>query len=80
MRRLLRDIFATIEGISEEDVRDAVSETEYAIQRVITENIEVSLAPRSHSLRRMQHRIAARYHLETKSMGQEPSRHLVIYP
>jgi hypothetical protein len=80
MRRMLREVFATIEGISEEDVREAVSETEFAIQRVITENIEVSLAPRSHSLRRMQHRIAARYHLATRSVGQEPTRHLIISP
>ena len=80
MRRILQDLFSRVEGLESEDVKDAVSETEYAIQRVISEKLEVSLAPRTPPLRKMQHRIVSRYHLQSQSVGNGPRRHLIIYP
>jgi stage III sporulation protein SpoIIIAA len=80
MRRALRNMFAVVAGIDEEIVREAVTEAEHAIARVMAERIPVSLAPRPPELRKVQHRLVSRYHLEAASTGREPFRHLVIYP
>ncbi len=80
MRRVLRDAFLLAEGVDEEQVREAVLEAEHAIQRVLSESVVVPLAPRPPRLRKLQHRLVSRYHLETVSQGSEPQRHLVIYP
>ncbi|WNG49691.1 AAA family ATPase [Archangium minus] len=80
MRRVLRDIFLIAEGVDEDQVREAVAEAEHAIQRVLSESVVVPLAPRPPRLRKLQHRLVSRYHLETVSHGSEPQRHLIIYP
>jgi hypothetical protein len=80
MRRVLRDVFLIAEGVDEEQVREAVAEAEHAIQRVLSESVVVPLAPRPPRLRKLQHRLVSRYHLETVSHGSEPQRHLIIYP
>jgi stage III sporulation protein SpoIIIAA len=80
MRRVLRDVFLIAEGVDEEQVREAVAEAEHAIQRVLSEGVVVPLAPRPPRLRKLQHRLVSRYHLETVSHGSEPQRHLIIYP
>ena len=80
LRKVLRGAFMLLEGVDEEQVRDAVAEAEHAIQRVLSEGVVVPLAPRPPRLRKLQHRLVSRYHLETVSMGSEPVRHLVIYP
>ena len=80
MRRLLQNLFNVVQGLDEEEVKDAVREAEHAIQRVLTEGVEVALAPRPPMVRKMQHRMIARYHLEAQSEGKEPLRHLVIHP
>jgi stage III sporulation protein SpoIIIAA len=80
IRRVLRDAFLLAEGVDEEQVREAVLEAEHAIQRVLSESVVVPLAPRPPRLRKLQHRLVSRYHLETVSQGSEPHRHLVIYP
>ncbi|MDB4969525.1 MAG: putative regulatory protein, partial [Myxococcales bacterium] len=74
MRRVLRNAFAIVGGVDDDEVRDAVAEAEHAIGRVMAEQIPVALAPRPSELRKVQHRIASRYHLETVSMGKEPLR------
>ncbi|WP_375771655.1 AAA family ATPase [Archangium gephyra] len=80
MRRVLRDVFLIAEGVDEDLVREAVAEAEHAIQRVLSESVVVPLAPRPPRLRKLQHRLVSRYHLETVSHGSEPQRHLIIYP
>jgi len=80
MRRVLRDAFLIAEGENEGRVREAVLEAENAIQRVLKEGVVVPLAPSPPRLRKLQHRLVSRYHLETVSHGSEPKRHLVIYP
>ncbi|HYO73966.1 MAG TPA: R3H domain-containing nucleic acid-binding protein, partial [Archangium sp.] len=80
MRRVLRDVFLIAEGVDEDQVREAVAEAEHAIQRVLSESVVVPLAPRPPRLRKLQHRLVSRYHLETVSHGSEPQRHLIIYP
>lgn len=80
LRRALRGAFMLVEGVDEELVREAVAEAEHAIQRVLSEGVAVPLAPRPPRLRKLQHRLVSRYHLETVSQGSEPMRHLTIYP
>jgi stage III sporulation protein SpoIIIAA len=80
MRRVLRNLFAVVPGVEEDLVREAVSEAEHAIARVLTDQVPVALSPRPAALRKMQHRLVARHHLEATSAGHEPFRHLVIYP
>ena len=80
MRRVLRNLFAVMPGVEDELVREAVTEAEHAIARVLADHKPVSLAPRPAALRKMQHRLVSRHHLEATSAGHEPFRHLVIYP
>ncbi|RJS21887.1 AAA family ATPase [Corallococcus sp. H22C18031201] len=80
LRRALRDVFMILEGVDSEEVREAVAEAEQAIQRVLREGVVVALAPRSSRVRKLQHRLVARYPLETVSHGSEPARHLTLYP
>jgi stage III sporulation protein SpoIIIAA/predicted RNA-binding protein Jag len=80
MRRVLRDAFLLAEGENEGRVREAVLEAEAALQRVLAEGVEVALSPCPPRLRKLQHRLVSRYHLEAVSHGSEPRRHLVVYP
>lgn len=80
MRRLLQGLFVPPEGVDDEEVREAVQEVEHAIERVMAEKVPVALAPRRPSVRKLQHRMVVRYHLDTESVGSEPTRHLVIHP
>ncbi len=80
LRRMLRAAFNVVEGVDEDQVREAVAEVEHAIERVLSEGVSVQLAPRPPRLRKLQHRLVSRYHLEAVSHGSEPVRHLVIYP
>ena len=80
IRRLLQNVFNVLHGIEEDIVDEAVREAEAAAQRAMDEGVAVELAPRSASVRKLQHRIASRYHLVAESIGSEPQRHLVIRP
>lgn len=80
MRRLLQALFVPPEGVDDEEIREAVAEVEHAIRRVMSEGVSVALAPRRSSVRKLQHRMVVRHHLEAESIGTEPTRHLVIHP
>jgi stage III sporulation protein SpoIIIAA len=80
LRRLLQTLFHVMQGVEDAEVREAVAEVEHAIQRVLAEGVEIALAPRRPMVRKLQHRLVARYHLEAESRGREPLRHLVIRP
>jgi stage III sporulation protein SpoIIIAA len=80
IRRLLQNAFNLVQGVDESDIAAIVRETEVGIRRALEEGVVVELAPRSASLRRMQHRVASRHRVVVESVGSEPQRHLVIYP
>jgi len=80
LRRALRAHFNILEGVDEEEVREAVEEVERAVETVLRDSVTVPLEPRSPRVRKLQHRLVSRYHLEAVSHGREPHRHLVIYP
>jgi stage III sporulation protein AA len=60
--------------------RAALTEVEEAIEQVITQQQAVELAPQRPRIRRMQHEMVKRYGLVSKSEGDDPFRHLVVYP
>ncbi|MGA7826880.1 MAG: R3H domain-containing nucleic acid-binding protein [Geobacteraceae bacterium] len=80
MRRLLQRIFNLVQGMDDEEVRQAVEETEQAARMSLEQGIEVALLPRRPALRKVQHRYLTSLGLVAQSVGREPERHLVIYP
>ncbi|NRD60310.1 AAA family ATPase [Corallococcus exiguus] len=80
IRRALRTEFHLLEGVDPADVNAAVTDAEEAIQRVLSEGISLPLAPRPSRLRKLQHTLVVKNHLEAVSVGSEPLRHLVLYP
>jgi len=52
----------------------------FALQRVLSEAEPVELRPQAKPLRRVQHQLAARYHLRSYSVGREPHRRVRFLP
>jgi len=58
----------------------AIQEAEDAIHRMLNHGIgQAELAPQNAHVRRLQHTVAQRYNLESRSFGREPRRHVRIY-
>jgi len=58
----------------------ALEEAEEAITHVIEAPHPVDLAPQNAYVRRLQHRLAERYNLQSRSTGREPHRRVRIFP
>jgi stage III sporulation protein SpoIIIAA len=80
LRRLLQRIFNLVQGVDDDELREAIEETEDAARRALEEGREVALSPRRSALRKVQHRYLTSLGLVAESVGKEPDRHLVIYP
>lgn len=61
------------------DVVIAMSEAEEAITAVMQGAPATSLRPQTPPIRRMQHEMAERYNLASRSRGRDPFRHVEIY-
>ncbi len=59
---------------------DVFRDTEDAIARVMQEGRPIELAPANSYVRRIQHQIATRYNLDSRSSGKEPLRRVRILP
>jgi R3H domain-containing protein len=58
----------------------AIQEAEDAIHRMLNHGLgQAELAPQNAHVRRLQHTVAQRYNLESRSFGREPRRHVRIY-
>jgi stage III sporulation protein SpoIIIAA len=76
MQASLASVFAL-----EVDPREAaLRETEQAIGLVIKEQEPVELAPQNAYIRRLQHQMAERANLVSRSRGREPYRRVRLYP
>jgi hypothetical protein len=65
----------------EVDPREAaLSETEQAIRIVIKEQEPVELSPQNAYIRRLQHQMAERANIVSRSRGREPYRRVRLYP
>jgi stage III sporulation protein SpoIIIAA len=76
MQSSLASVFAL-----EVDPREAaLAETEQAIGLVLKEQEPVELAPQNAYIRRLQHQMAERANLVSRSRGREPYRRVRLYP
>lgn len=62
-----------------QDVTIALSETEEVIAAVMKGAPATALRPQTPTIRRMQHEMAERYNLGSRSRGRDPFRHVEIY-
>ena len=76
MRKFLQETL----GGKDHSEEQALSQAEEAIQQVLESGEPAKLAPQNPYLRLLQHQLAERYELISRSEGREPLRHLVIYP
>jgi stage III sporulation protein SpoIIIAA len=60
-------------------VLNALEEAEQAIGLVIEGGPPMSLTPQESYIRKLQHQLADRYNLGSRSRGREPNRHVEIY-
>jgi stage III sporulation protein SpoIIIAA len=80
IRRALRTALRLVPGEEPADVQAATDEAEEAVRRVMADGQPVALAPRPARLRQLQHKLIARFGLDSASEGSEPTRHLVVLP
>ena len=67
-------------GRPDNPTMEAMQETEDAIHQMLNNNTgRVDLMPQNAYVRRLQHQIAGRYNLESRSFGKEPNRRVQIY-
>ena len=64
---------------SDDQVLAAMQEAEDAITQVLDRQQPVELAPQSSYIRRLQHELAERYNLSSRSRGRDPNRRVQIY-
>lgn len=62
-----------------QDVTIALSEAEEAISAIMNGAPATALRPQTPTIRRMQHELAERYNLGSRSRGRDPFRHVEIY-
>jgi hypothetical protein len=64
----------------QDHVLSALQEAEEAIGEVMKAERPIELSPQNAYIRRLQHMLAQRYNLTSRSMGQEPQRRVHILP
>jgi len=78
IQQFLRSLFQIEDYLDEEEA--ALREVEDAIAEVLRTSQPVELSPQRSYIRRLQHQIVQHYGLISESKGEEPFRHVVIYP
>jgi stage III sporulation protein SpoIIIAA len=76
IQNALRDVF-NLGPIDREET--ALRETEEAIYHVLLTNQATELSPQTSYVRRLQHQLAERYRLRSRSTGAEPNRRVRIF-
>ena len=66
-------------GVGDDAVHLALEEAEEAIGAIMGGAAPVALAPQAAFIRRLQHQLADRFNLASRSRGREPFRHVEIY-
>jgi hypothetical protein len=72
----LRDVF-NLGSIDHEEI--ALREAEEAVYQVLLTNQAIELSPQTSYVRRMQHQLAEKYRLQSRSTGLEPNRRVRIF-
>jgi hypothetical protein len=76
IQNALKDIF-NLPTLDIEEI--AMREAEEAIYQVLLDSRAMELSPQTSYIRRMQHQLAERYRLQSRSTGLEPNRRVRIY-
>jgi len=76
IQNALKDVF-NLPHIDAEDI--AIREAEEAVYQVLLDNKAVELSPQTSYVRRMQHQLAEKYRLQSRSTGLEPNRRVRIF-
>jgi len=79
IRQLLNNIYSTEARDKSDSFKLALGEAEKAISQVKGGQEEVELSPQSAYIRRLQHLLAERNNLASKSLGKDPDRRVRIY-
>lgn len=66
-------------GVRGDSMIRALTEAEDAISAIMQGATATALSPQSPPIRRMQHELAERYSLDSRSRGRDPFRHVEIY-
>ena len=72
----LRDFF-NLGSVDSEEV--ALHEAEEAVYQVLLTSQAIELSPQTSYVRRMQHQLAERYRVQSRSTGLEPNRRVMIF-
>jgi stage III sporulation protein SpoIIIAA len=72
----LKDVF-NLPSIDNEEI--ALREAEEAVYQVLLNSQSIELSPQTSYVRRMQHQLAEKYRLQSRSTGLEPNRRVKIY-
>jgi stage III sporulation protein SpoIIIAA len=72
----LRDLF-DLPTMDDEDL--ALREAEEAVYQVMLHSKPVELSPQSSYIRRLQHQVAEKYNLQSRSTGAEPNRRVRVF-
>ncbi|MGE5654864.1 MAG: R3H domain-containing nucleic acid-binding protein [Bacillota bacterium] len=67
------------DGSDDDELTGPLDEAQAAIEEVMLSQEPVELTPQDSHIRRLQHQLAERYNLRSKSVGEEPSRRVVIF-
>jgi hypothetical protein len=74
------DLPGELPNVAPQDpVASAMYEAEEAIHSVLDGSPPIELRPQAPYIRRLQHQLADRYNLGSRSRGREPHRHVEIY-
>jgi len=76
IQNALRDFF-NLGSVDNEEI--ALHEAEEAVYQVLLTSQGVELSPQTSYIRRMQHQLAERYRVQSRSTGLEPNRRVMIF-
>ena len=79
IRQLLNAIFPARDTVKVDSIKLALGEAEEAVKQVQGGQEAMELSPQSAYIRRLQHLIAERNDLSSKSLGKDPNRRVRIY-
>ncbi|MGQ9674156.1 MAG: R3H domain-containing nucleic acid-binding protein [Chloroflexota bacterium] len=79
MAQCLASIYHLDTNEGTNNVEHALREAEQAISQVLERSTPVDLSPQTAYVRRLQHKMAEKYHLSSRSFGREPNRRVRIF-
>jgi stage III sporulation protein SpoIIIAA len=79
MQSALASVF-NVSSTERDSTTVALEETETAIAEVLERSRTIELAPQNSHVRRLQHQLAERYNVGSRSRGKEPNRRVKLFP